>query len=173
MLILSISSNGNFNIKTIIEENYPFTKRFFINTSLEGQVNLNDKSSFYFSEAIGYDNYLRGMEYYVSNGSIFYISKTNFKLEIIPQKNFNIKFIRSDKFGKVHFALYSNIFFDTGYVDSDYIQYNSITNEFLYSGGIGIDLVTYYDKVLRIEYSLNKFGEHGIFFHLGAPIIED
>lgn len=168
-----LTSNGNFNIKTIIEENYPFTKRFFINTSLEGQVNLNDKSSFYFSEAIGYDNYLRGMEYYVSNGSIFYISKTNLKLEIIPQKNFNIKFIRSDKFGKVHFALYSNIFFDTGYVDSDYTQYNSITNEFLYSGGIGIDLVTYYDKVLRIEYSLNKFGEHGIFFHLGAPIIED
>ncbi len=168
-----LTSSGNFKIKTIIEENYPISKRLFINTSAEGQVNLNDKSSFYFSEAIGYDNYLRGMEYYVSNGNIFYISKTNLKFEIIPQKNFNVKFIRSDKFGKVHFALYSNIFFDTGYVNSDYTLNNSITNEFLYSGGIGIDLVTYYDKVLRIEYSLNKFGEHGIFFHLGAPIIED
>jgi hypothetical protein len=65
------------------------------------------------------------------------------------------------------------LFFDTGYANSEHVINSKLTNEFLYSGGLGIDLVTYYDKVLRIEYSLNKFGEHGIFFHLAAPIIDD
>ncbi len=167
-----LSNKGNFVLKSILEENHQVSKKFFMNTSLIGQANIDNYNSFYFSEAIGYDNYLRGMEYYVSSGNSYYISKTNFKFEIIPQTKFSLNFIPSDKFSKVHYALYTNIFFDTGYIDSDYTLGNNITNEFLYSGGIGIDLVTYYDKVLRIEYSLNKFGEHGIFFHLGAPIIE-
>jgi hypothetical protein len=166
------SNNGNLVLKSIVEENYQLTNKFFVNLSVLGQLNLNNLNTFYFSEAIGYFNYIRGMEYYVSNGKSFYISKTNLKYEIIPQTRFNLNFIPSDKFSKVHYALYLNLFFDSGYVDSDYTINNTITNEFLYSGGIGVDLVTYYDKVLRIEYSLNKFGEHGIFFHLGAPIIE-
>ncbi|PLX12250.1 MAG: hypothetical protein C0597_13710 [Marinilabiliales bacterium] len=165
------SSYGNFKFRTILDENIRLAQKFFLTTSITGQLYIKNKNSFYFSEAIGYDNYLRGMEYYVSNGNSFYISKANFKYEIIPQTNFNINIIPTAKFSKVHFALYTNIFFDTGYVDSNYSMNNAITNEFLYSGGIGLDLVTYYDKVLRIEYSLNKFGEQGIFVHLGAPLI--
>lgn len=167
-----LSNNGNLILKSILEENFKLKNKLFINTSILGQVNINNHNTFYFSEAIGYDNYIRGMEYYVSNGKSFYISKSNFKYEIVPQTKFDLNFIPSSKFSKIHYALYMNLFFDSGYVDSDYSINNNMTNEFLYSGGIGIDLVTYYDKVLRIEYSLNKFGEHGIFFHLGAPIIE-
>ena len=168
-----LSNNGNIVFNSILEENHQLAEKLFINTSMFGQLNFNNLNSFYFSEAIGYDNYLRGMEYYVSNGNSYYISKTNLKYEIIPQTNFNLNFIPTDKFSKVHYALYLNLFFDTGYVDSEFTFNNNLTNEFLYSGGIGIDLVTYYDKVLRIEYSMNKFGEHGIFFHLGAPLIEN
>ena len=90
---------------------------------------------------------------------------------MIPQTEFNVKFIPTDKFSKGHYALYVNLFFDTGYVKSEMNINNNMTNEFLFGGGIGIDLVTYYDKILRIKYSMNKFGEHGLFLHLGAPII--
>lgn len=165
-----LSDKGNTVLQTSVEENYKIVNRLFMNTSILGQLNLNNFKSFYFSEAIGYKNYLRGMEYYVTNGTSYYISKTNFKFELFPQTKFDLKFIPTDKFSKIHLALYVNLFFDTGYVDSDYTFSNSITNEWLYTGGVGLDLVTYYDKVLRFEYSLNKFGEHGIFFHLGAPI---
>ena len=168
-----LSDKGNFKLRSIIEENYQFTDKFFVNTSVLGELNINNSNSFYFSQSIGYDNYLRGMEYYVSNGNNYYISKTNLKYEIIPQTIFDLKFIPSKKFSKVHYALYFNLFFDTGYANSMEVINSKLTNEFLYSGGVGIDLVTYYDKVLRIEYSLNKFGEHGIFFHLAAPIIDD
>lgn len=166
------TKEGPFFIQNILEENFQISKRFYLNTSIFGKYSFNNYNSFYFSEAIGFDNYLRGMEYYISNGMNYYISKSNFKFEIVPQTKIDINFLPTDKFSKAHYAMYINLFFDTGYVDSKNNIQTNISNEFLYSGGIGIDFVTYYDKVLRIEYSLNKFGEHGIFFHLGAPIID-
>jgi len=167
-----VTDKGNFEVKSVLEKNIKIHPKFYANTSLIGSINFSNQKSFYFSEAIGYNNYLRGMEYYVTNGESYYISKTNLKYEILPQTKLNLNFIPTDKFSKVHIALYANVFMDTGYANSEFSTANSIANEFLYSGGFGIDFVTYYDKVLRIEYSLNKFGEHGIFVHLGAPIIE-
>lgn len=165
------TNEGPFYVNSILEENMQLASRIYLNTSINGKLSFNNYNSFYFSEAIGFRNYIRGMEYYVSNGKNFYISKSNLKFEIFPQTKIDIHFLPTEKFSKAHYALYFNLFFDTGFVDSkDNIETN-ISNEFLYSGGIGLDFVTYYDKVLRIEYSLNKFGEHGIFFHLGAPII--
>ena len=43
------------------------------------------------------------------------------------------------------------------------------SNEFLYGYGLGIDFVTYYDIVFRVEFSANKFGETGLFLHFNAP----
>ncbi|MDA3953082.1 MAG: hypothetical protein PF485_05515 [Bacteroidales bacterium] len=168
-----LSDKGNFELRSILEKNHQLTDKFFVNTSILGKMNINNSNSFYFSESIGSNNYIRGMEYYVSNGDNYYISKSNLKYEIIPQTSFDIGLIQTKKFSKVHYALYFNLFFDTGYASSEEVINSKLTNEFLYSGGVGIDLVTYYDKVLRIEYSLNKFGGHGIFLHIGAPIIDD
>ncbi len=166
------SHEGPFYIYNIVEENLKLSNRFYLSMSFGGKYSFNKYNSFYFTEAIGYENYLRGMEFYVSNGRNYYVSKTNLKFELIPQTKININILPTDKFSKAHYALYCNLFFDTGYVDSKNNIQTSISNELLYSGGIGFDFVTYYDKVLRIEYSLNKFGEHGLFFHLGAPIIK-
>lgn len=167
-----LENEDRFYIEAIIEENLKLSKRLYFNTGLLGKYSFTNENSFYFSNALGYRNYLRGMEYYVSAGTNYYISKSNLKFQIIPQTNLNFNFIKSKKFSRAHYALYTNLFFDTGYVKSNQEMLSALSNEFLYSGGIGIDFVTYYDKILRIEYSINKFGEHGIFFHLGAPIIE-
>ena len=44
-----------------------------------------------------------------------------------------------------------------------------LVNDFLYSTGIGFDLVTYYDQVYRLEFTLNNLGEPGIYLHLETP----
>jgi len=167
------SDEGTFYLKSVIEDNFKIANRLFFNTGIEGKISFDNIKSHYFSEAIGFKNYIRGMEYYSTLGKNYYISKSNLKYELIPQSTFNMDFISTEKFSKVHFAMYCNLFFDTGYVNSEFVSNNILVNEFLYSGGFGIDFVTYYDKVLRIEYSLNKFGDHGVFIHLGAPIIEN
>jgi hypothetical protein len=47
---------------------------------------------------------------------------------------------------------------------------NNMSNSFLYGTGVGLDFVTYYDKVFRFEYSVNAKGEGGIFIHFIYPV---
>jgi hypothetical protein len=42
-----------------------------------------------------------------------------------------------------------------------------LTNRFLYTGGFGIDVLTIYDWVIRLEYSFNQLNERAFFFHKG------
>jgi len=47
---------------------------------------------------------------------------------------------------------------------------NALSNQILWGTGVGIDFVTYYDVVIRFEYTLNKQKDHGFFINLVAPI---
>ncbi len=146
-------------------------KHIYFQTKLTFQNIFSEEIPYYFNNALGYENYLRGYEYYVIDGTRYYLTRTNLKYEIIPTTKKIINFIPFDKFKKVHYALYVNIFFDSGYVNNKYPENtNYMQNQFLYSYGLGIDFATYYDKVFRIEYSINKFGGKGIFLHLSSSI---
>ena len=75
-----------------------------------------------------------------------------------------------DQFNKSFFSLFLSIFSDIGYVVNNQtgIQ-NNLSNKILWGRGISLDYVTYYDKILRIEYSINDLGEKGIFLHFSNP----
>jgi len=77
------------------------------------------------------------------------------------------------QFNKSHFSIYATIFSDIGYTknNTDYLN-NSLTNSILWGRGFSIDYVTYYDKLLRIEFSINKLGEKGVFLHFSNPFGE-
>jgi hypothetical protein len=77
----------------------------------------------------------------------------------------------TERFGKFHYAFYLGIFSDAAYVD-DQIGYtgNNLANQIQFGNGISLDFVSYYDIVIRAEYSINKFGESGLFLHFVAPI---
>ena len=47
---------------------------------------------------------------------------------------------------------------------------NALSNRLLWGGGIGLDIVLYYDKVIQIEYSFNDLMENGYFLHLNLNI---
>ena len=55
--------------------------------------------------------------------------------------------------------------------NTDYID-NSLANSILWGRGFSIDYVTYYDKLLRIEFSINELGEKGVFLHFSNPFGE-
>ena len=74
------------------------------------------------------------------------------------------------QFNKSHYSLYLGLFSDMGRViDSQTYQNNNLSNQFLLGNGISIDYVTYYDKLLRIEFSINHLGEKGVFLHFSNP----
>lgn len=128
---------------------------------------------YYFSEmtAMGFNtDYVRGYEYYVIPSRHFYIQKNNLKFEVLPPKVFRLPWIKADKFAKVPVSIYVNAFFD----HANSVAYPGVSDAFSgqwqYGYGLGIDLVTYYDKVFRLEYSINRFNENGVFLHFTAPI---
>jgi len=150
-------------IKKLIELKYNF--------NYANQLTLHFSSpknkSLFFTNALGYDNYVRGFEYYVIDGTQFFLQKNSLRFKFFSDKILYLKFIPIKKFNKIHFTTYFTTFCDFGYVKdftNIYLQHNNfMVNKFIYGYGIGIDFVTYYDKVIRIEYSGNSFRETGVF----------
>lgn len=124
-------------------------------------------------EALGYEIMLHGFEYYVADGPSYFISKNNLKYELLPKQVNEYPFIPLDKFNKIHYSIYTNLYFDIGYIRDPFLpdQSNTLVNQWLYSLSVGLDLVTYYDRTFRIEYSLNSQGDHGLFLHIDAAIL--
>ena len=72
------------------------------------------------------------------------------------------------QFNKSHYSLYFGVFSDLGYVLNEQPK-NTLNNSLLWGKGIALDYVTYYDKLLRIEYSTNQLGEKAVFLHFSSP----
>jgi hypothetical protein len=78
--------------------------------------------------------------------------------------------MKMKQFNKAHYSLYLGIFSDMGRVnDKQNNKYNTLSNSLLWGNGISLDYVTYYDKLLRIEFSVNRLGEKGVFLHFSNP----
>ncbi len=131
------------------------------------------KIPYYLRYALGYKrNIVRGYEHYMIDAQQFLVLKSNLKLRLYEVKEKKMNVFTSEKFDKVHFAFFINAFLDYGYANENYYheQSNTLTNKNLVGYGVGLDFVTYYDKVMRLEYSFNHLHEHGIYIHLIAPI---
>lgn len=123
--------------------------------------------SWIFSNALGYEEYLRGYEYYVIDGSDYYIFDQSLRFRLFPMQINTFNFIPLPKFRKIHYIAYAGIFFDSGYVKDieQYSVFNQLSDKYIYSFGAGIDLVTYYDRMMRIEFSVNKLNQSGVYLH--------
>ena len=127
-------------------------------------------SVYFSSQTLGFDDYVRGYEYYVVDGQDFWLSKTILKYSLIEKTNFDIPYVKMKQFNKSHYSLYLGVFSDIGYVNDDQTyQENNLSNSILWGRGISLDYVTYYDKLLRIEFSINHLGEKGVFLHFSNP----
>jgi len=162
-----------FSIKALYKKYYQLSGRFYGSNSLSIKKSFDKHEVYYLKKGLGYRDYIRGYEYYVIDGQDFLLSKNNFKFNILPTTIINLNFIPIKKFNKVHLTIFLNAYFDIAYVSDKYqnIEYmNTFSNQWQYSGGLGIDLATYYDKVFRFEYSIIRTGASGFFVHFTAPI---
>lgn len=170
-----LNNNGfhKFSIYTTFKQFYHIIGKFYGAHSVSLKKSFDNYEVYYLKRGLGYSNYLRGYEYYVIDGQDFVILKNNFKFNLLPRQIISINFLPLKKFRKIHFSIYLNTYFDIAYTYDKYqndVYFNTLSNQLLYSGGFGIDLVTYYDKVIRLEYSIIKTGESGFFVHFIAPI---
>jgi outer membrane protein assembly factor BamA len=151
---------------------WELSPRWHFAAGVRGKLSGQSFAPYYNSRGMGYGNdFVRGYEYYVINGQNYWVFKSNIKFTVIPEKVVHIKYIPLEKFNRIPFAFYLNLFADYGYAhDRQFFVNNPLTNSFMAGYGIGLDYVTYYDLVFRLEYSINKIGEHGVFLHFTSPI---
>lgn len=152
----------------------PVSSGFNFSAGLTAKVSSKAEQPYFYQRGLGYSrDFVRGYEYYVVDGKHYILLKTNLKFALIQPHSMQLGFIPSEKFSKIHYALYMNIFADAAYVSGikyNEKSFNKLPDSILNGIGAGIDVVTYYDKVMRLEYSVNGLGESGIFIHFIAGI---
>ncbi|HEX5168362.1 MAG TPA: POTRA domain-containing protein [Cyclobacteriaceae bacterium] len=113
---------------------------------------------------------LRGYEVYVVEGPYFFINKTTLKKRIFSQiyrwENGPVA-----QFRYFPLSIYIKTYADVGYVQNyPYYEQNNFNNilsdKLLVGAGAGIDIVTAYDMVFRLEYSFNGEGQSGFFLNV-------
>ena len=142
---------------------------YFYNTT-KGRFSSEKVMPHLLNRALGYNENLRGYEAYVIDGSDYVLSLYNFKIQVVKPNSYTIPFIGMEQFNKIHYAVYINVFADAGYVNNEFPNpTNTMVNTWQFSTGIGIDLVTYYDRVFSIYYAINRYGEQGLFLQVETP----
>ncbi|NQU34271.1 MAG: hypothetical protein HQ521_13655 [Bacteroidetes bacterium] len=164
---------NNISLNAKFDHYFNIYRRWYFAYNLSAQIaNENQRLPYFIKSGLGYHpNDIRGYELFVVDGQQIGIVKSNLKFELLPRTTFKIKWIKSTKFSDAFIAMYLNIFFDLAYVSDIYANgINPLANQFLYGTGIGLDIISYYDVVLRLEGSVNKQNKTGFFISFVAPI---
>lgn len=144
-------------------------ERWTLALSLRGKGTFGTPP-YYVQEGLGYRSAVRGYEYYVVDGEHYAMGKANVIFQLVAPRTYRVEAIPLEAFRTLHFALYLDLFADAGHVwDARYASANPLANTWLGGTGVGLDLVTSYDQVVRAEYTLNGLGEHGFFLHFTQP----
>jgi len=162
---------NSFYLSSHLKKFWQLSNRFYFATSLKVKYTMLE-GPYYFYTGLGPGNNLvRGYELYLINGEHFGVYKAQLRYSLLQNKVFNLRAVKLNKFNKIPLNIYLGAYFDAGYVDSKVnSSINSLTNKGLYGAGASVDFVSYYDMVLRVEYSINKLNEKGLFLHFIAPI---
>jgi hypothetical protein len=109
---------------------------------------------------------MNGLEYYVVDGHAATLFKAAIHQKIGSYTVINPltkKFLPA-----VKYTFWIKAFTQLGYVySSEKNKANPLANSLLRTAGIGIDLISIYDFVLNMEYSINQLGDKGLYLHGG------
>jgi outer membrane protein assembly factor BamA len=145
--------------------------RFYYSVGVSGQARLTRSLSYADARALGYDALVRGYDAYVIDGRHYGLLQQGFSFRPFNASQIHLGFIDDPKLNTIPLALYMNVFGDAGYVDNpNPLPQNRLPNRLLSATGLGLHVVTYYDWVFTLEYTLNRLGETGYFIRTAFPI---
>lgn len=144
---------------------WQLSKKYFFNLRVMGGLKLPFKQPYINQQFLGFnDSYLQGYEYYVINGVAGGYAKTTFSREIV-NTHFHIPSGKIKKLNNIPFRLYAKVYGNAGYVYNPEPGSNQLCNRMLYSAGVGFDVVTFYDFIVRFEWSFNQLGQNDLYLH--------
>lgn len=144
---------------------------FYYSVGASGQVRLTRRLAYADARALGYDDLVRGYDQYVVDGRHYGLVQQGVSYRLLQPRLLRLSALDNPKINAIPLALYLNIFTDAGYVVAPSpLPQNRLPNRLLSALGLGLHLVTYYDRVFTAEYTLNGLGQTGYFFRAEFPI---
>ena len=169
---VSLSKNGINNEVNIWQLHvkgsgtWPVANKLFFNLNLYGGIKLPFEQPYFNKRFLGYgETFMQGYEYYVIDGVAGGYAKVTLTRELL---NFSIRIppLRKGKEAeRIPVRIFGKVYGNTGYVHDPQPGENLLSNKMLYSGGFGIDILTFYDVTFKLEWTFNQLGQNGIFVH--------
>ncbi|MBS1510877.1 MAG: hypothetical protein JST86_08560 [Bacteroidetes bacterium] len=153
-----------FTTEAGLNRYFDLGKKWYSSIQLYGKLVLPLRQPYVNQQGLGYgDAYLRGLEYLVVNGTATALVKSTLKKKVLDFK-IPIPFkLRSLSY--IPFTFFAKTYADVGYSYNKPEFNTQLNNTLLYTGGFGIDILTFYDLNLRFEYSFNQLHQKGLFLH--------
>jgi len=148
------------------------SRKFYIAEMVKAVNSSGEDYPYYYQQNMTYKkDFIRGYDLYTLKGDQMYYFRSNVKYELVKP---NVKKVKpgqeKTKFKSLQYAFYLNAFGDCGYVANKFSSGNPYDNKMLFSWGLGLDFVSYYDLVIRLEYAFTSIGTNGFFIAFGMPI---
>ncbi len=168
---LSFTKKGFGEIMNLWQLNYhgkytiPLRHKTQLQLQSAGIISLPFKQPFFNKQIVNYSGgfFFRGMEYYVIDGVAATINRATLRRQLFAYTIHNPVNIKNHQYIPVRF--YLKAYGDAGYVYSNETVNSRLNNKFIGTYGLGLDIVSIYDVVIRLEYSFNQMGEHNLYFH--------
>ncbi len=142
--------------------------RFYLSNQIAGKFATPDNQPYGIARGLGYSqDFVRGYDLYVVEADKYAYNRNTLRFKIMD-KVFDIKkFVPFKQFNTMPVLVMLKAYFDSGYSQNKgfALESNRLDNRWLYGGGVGLDVFSFYNSTLRMEYSLNGLGERGFFFY--------
>lgn len=152
---LSIRGTGSWHLSP---------KIFFTLNAFSG-IKFPFNQPYFNQRFLGYgDTFIQGYEYYVIDGVAGGYLKATLTRELF---DFHIRVPakKGKESQRIPVRIFGKTYGNTGYVYNPQPGENQLSNKMLYSGGFGIDILTFYDVTFKFEYTFNQLGQNGLFLH--------
>jgi outer membrane protein assembly factor BamA len=127
----------------------PLIPKYFFNLRAAGVIKLPFKQPYINQQLLGFDGlFMQGYEYFVVDGVTGGYAKAAISRQLINTV-FHIPSKRFERLNHIPFRVYAKVYGNTGYVYNPDPGRNELCNRMLYSGGVGLDIITFYDFIIK------------------------
>jgi outer membrane protein assembly factor BamA len=141
---------------------------FFITTQVKGKISKNTNIPYANIRGLGYGNEIvRGYELNVLDGTSYFLNRNTIKFQLL-NKVFKLPFLPIKQFNQIPIAIYPTAFYDFAYVNNNFsANENNLVNQWISGGGLGFDVVTYYNLVCKFGFPVTNESKIGMVIGIG------
>jgi outer membrane protein assembly factor BamA len=126
------------------------------------------------SRALGYEALVRGYDSYIIDGRSYALLQQGLSYRAWAPPPLHLPFVANPKINTLPLAVYLNVFADAGLTGGSLgrpeLASNQLPGQLLASAGLGVHLVTYYDRVFCFELTRTAQAQTGFFIRSSFPI---